>query len=442
MVEAEGIVRIKLQVEGAGGGLGAAIGRGGGGGGKSDLEYLTGAQMKHRGAVQSAMSGIPSVAYTATGTQKGFSAALSNSGGVLSKIFKVGMVGALAGLGLVAAFAGMARNSEAVAGFMKLISAIATIFLMPFLIAGLKFFEKFGVPILDKLIPAIDEVSTALSEDKAPGTTPGDQSISGAIERNLLTVSNAIEPIKNETINILDRIGAWMREWQGKLISGDFGGALETLGRGLNTVVNEFITASGSFIGGIITWGQQSLTGLLVWWTQFTEKDLPAWIDEALKAISGAWNWLITNLRSVLDRTIAGLQFLVSLGATLLSTIIAKIQEGLGVLVGLGQSIANMITGAISSAFGQAGTFISNILTGNKRKQFGGIVPNTGLYMMHAGERVTRSDQAEGGFGGSITVNVNNPQMNNETDIRELARELARYTQIELNRRVSFSSGV
>jgi len=79
-----------------------------------------------------------------------------------------------------------------------------------------------------------------------------------------------------------------------------------------------------------------------------------------------------------------------------------------------------------------------------KSSAVGGLVEQSGLYNLHAGERVLTAGQvAQGNVSGGKTININNTfnipsTISSEFDIRELAAKLADYNERELRRRVSY----
>lgn len=72
----------------------------------------------------------------------------------------------------------------------------------------------------------------------------------------------------------------------------------------------------------------------------------------------------------------------------------------------------------------------------------GGEISQTGLYKLHAGERVlTAGDNSRTKSGNNINVTNNitlNPTINTDMDIRKLAQKLASYNETQLRRRVSY----
>lgn len=71
----------------------------------------------------------------------------------------------------------------------------------------------------------------------------------------------------------------------------------------------------------------------------------------------------------------------------------------------------------------------------------GGLVPKSGMYKLHAGERIMTAGQEAQSSNKSINIvnNFNIPStINSNLDIRELAMKLADYSERELRRRVSY----
>lgn len=78
----------------------------------------------------------------------------------------------------------------------------------------------------------------------------------------------------------------------------------------------------------------------------------------------------------------------------------------------------------------------------NPLQASGGEINTTGMYGLHAGERVIPAGE-NNRSGGSVVnfqskIIIQNPQMRNNTDIRALARQLAKHQERELRRRVSY----
>jgi hypothetical protein len=76
-------------------------------------------------------------------------------------------------------------------------------------------------------------------------------------------------------------------------------------------------------------------------------------------------------------------------------------------------------------------------------KATGGDINQSGLYNLHAGERVMNAgDTARMNMGNTNNftnkITINNPRIANNMDIRMLARELAKFQERELRRRVSY----
>jgi hypothetical protein len=71
------------------------------------------------------------------------------------------------------------------------------------------------------------------------------------------------------------------------------------------------------------------------------------------------------------------------------------------------------------------------------KKQMGGPISTTGLYMLHAGEYVTPANQVGTGFNGSISVTVNlNTTINSELDVKRIAKIVGDEISRDIERRV------
>ncbi len=91
--------------------------------------------------------------------------------------------------------------------------------------------------------------------------------------------------------------------------------------------------------------------------------------------------------------------------------------------------LINMITGAVSAARGLVGRARDWIRGG---RQFGGNIPATGLYRLHAGEQVIPANKVNN-FGG-MTVNINTTGgVNGNQVAREILKEIKRYTNVYID---------
>lgn len=76
-------------------------------------------------------------------------------------------------------------------------------------------------------------------------------------------------------------------------------------------------------------------------------------------------------------------------------------------------------------------------------KAVGGFIPETGIYKLHAGERVMTAGETSRTSNNSNSMNVTNvfqisATLNNDIDIETLADKLSQYQETELRRRVSY----
>jgi hypothetical protein len=120
-------------------------------------------------------------------------------------------------------------------------------------------------------------------------------------------------------------------------------------------------------------------------------------------------------------------------------------QIGLASIWGFIKSFLNLAIGAINTVL-KAGAGIGNVLTGKgfttagalqiPSFQTGGIMPHTGLAMLHKGETITPAGQG----GNGVTININNPSVRNDSDIRKIA-EMVKKAWINDFERLSTSRG-
>jgi hypothetical protein len=73
-------------------------------------------------------------------------------------------------------------------------------------------------------------------------------------------------------------------------------------------------------------------------------------------------------------------------------------------------------------------------------KQFGGMIPETGPYLMHAGEKVIPRNEASRG-APNFTITINNPSVRSDNDIDKLISEISRRMQIEMRRGTGYMGG-
>jgi len=77
-----------------------------------------------------------------------------------------------------------------------------------------------------------------------------------------------------------------------------------------------------------------------------------------------------------------------------------------------------------------------------EEKAVGGFISETGMYKLHAGERVmTAGDTSRSSRQGSVNVSNNiqiSATINNDMDIRSIAEKIASYTETQLRRRSSY----
>lgn len=93
-------------------------------------------------------------------------------------------------------------------------------------------------------------------------------------------------------------------------------------------------------------------------------------------------------------------------------------------------AFANTVFGSLAGA--------QFVASNSGLRDSGGLITSSGLYSLQAGERVS-SRGGSGQSDGAITVYISDVKISKDYDIKELARQIARDTQIELSRRTSYA---
>jgi hypothetical protein len=98
------------------------------------------------------------------------------------------------------------------------------------------------------------------------------------------------------------------------------------------------------------------------------------------------------------------------------------------------KALITSLWGFIKNIFGKIGGLVSNSFIGKAFNfaggllgsfQTGGVVPQTGPYLLHQGETVVPTNQGAGGLGGPINITVN-ANVASDYDVRRIADELKR----------------
>jgi phage-related protein len=233
----------------------------------------------------------------------------------------------------------------------------------------------------DKVKEAIEETGETLEEAKG-------------------RLAEAWENIKTSLLEAWESVQeAWSTVKEGLIAAWDrVQEAWEVLKERFKAIWDEYVKPAWETLKGV---------GERIW----TEYIKPAW--EYLKNV-GTWVW---------EQLIKpGWDFLKDVGTKIWTEIL---KPGFDKLVDSVRSVASSIKNAISRI-----PVIGGAITGSKA--FGGTVPQTGLYMLHAGETVSgnpRSSRPSGGNNINITVNGNmHPSIVDEL-ANKLARELDSYAR-------------
>ena len=127
----------------------------------------------------------------------------------------------------------------------------------------------------------------------------------------------------------------------------------------------------------------------------------------------------------------------------LFGTIVNGIKTSWDKLMSIGTTVFNKL----KSFFENIMSLIKNAFKKDDKKDkggkaVGGSIDKTGMYQLHAGERVLTAGQTQRNSGGSsysfnmpITINAT---VSSDIDIRQLASKLAELQETELRRRVSY----
>ena len=168
----------------------------------------------------------------------------------------------------------------------------------------------------------------------------------------------------------------------------------------LDTVINS-LKQSWDFFFGL-------LKGLLGGLYNSLKTNLKNLID----AISKAVNWIVTKLPSAVKNALSGI---VTLGSDLASIIVSWVRHAVN---------------SATDLLGQAGKLFGF--------QHGGLVPKTGVYMLHGGERVmpTGASSSEA-VVMQPTININ-AEIQHDYDIHDLAEKISREIYSELRLRTKY----
>ena len=158
------------------------------------------------------------------------------------------------------------------------------------------------------------------------------------------------------------------------------------------------------------------------------------------KFISDWWDTLITNVASIWSKLKTDWDTLI--------TDAGKIFEDIGKAFKKISDAVESAWGLLKSAFNKLLSWIKDAVDRDKDedkgkggKAVGGDISSTGMYQLHAGERVLTAAETKRSSGGNYTFNMPvtiNAKIDSEMDLRQLARRLAALQEVELRRRVSY----
>ena len=222
------------------------------------------------------------------------------------------------------------------------------------------------------------------------------------------------EQILEPAWNFLSNVGVWI--WD-KILEPAFS-FLDSVGQ---WIWEKILEPAFSFLGDV---GQRI-------WENFIEpwfSPMIAWTERMWKKYIDPWLSPVVNWASRIwtDYIHAGFKGLANWGSRvweLIKSAASRLIPG---------------SGFISRGVEVAGNVWDRI----RNKAVGGNIDRTGLYNLHAGERVvTAGDLSR--MKGSGSVNITNrisinANVNNDYDIHSLAKKLAEYNEVEMRRRVSY----
>lgn len=178
-----------------------------------------------------------------------------------------------------------------------------------------------------------------------------------------------------------------------------------------------FLLGVGSFIWDLIVSGFEIIVNFGIWiWEQIVKpsweylKKVGVWIWE--KIIQPSFNFLKDAGLWIWEKVIEpAFNFLKDVGSWLWDQII---KPAFSFLMNIGDWIWDLIKNSVGSIFGgkEEGS-----------RAFGGSIPKTGLYKLHAGETVSRGNSTTVNNTPNITINVQGGSVSDEI-IDEIARKL------------------
>lgn len=199
---------------------------------------------------------------------------------------------------------------------------------------------------------------------------------------------------------------------------------------------------SGETVKGAIWFAGEIEKGAIWAWQKLTEGGQAVWDkltlggQEIWNKVTGGgqelWNKITSGGQQVWDKlSSAGQRVwdkLSEAGTNFWDTIVGAGNKMLEIISGLFKTVTTLVIPFANISITAA--TVTGLSTKAPEMQGGGYIPETGAYMLHAGERVI--PQGEAG-GASYTFNISNPIIRSEADIESLARRIS--DMMELRRR-------
>jgi len=318
-----------------------------------------------------------------------------------------------AGFALDRVFGSLIRRQMELFGVTKMMSAAWTTVLLPVMEAITPFLYKFielfmNLPqplkiaigsfvllgaVLGKILATVGQVVLAFMGFKMLGIPIG------IVKTALISLASFIVPIGSAVWGLIDIFRNW-----GKSTKNVIGGIIKVLA-GLGGIIAIMMGAPALLVAAIV--------GAVVLITHFIIKKWDLIKKVTLNLWNSVKNFFINMFNSIKSVFIAVWEWIKSLPYKILN-----------VFLGLGRKIKNILLNMIP--FG--GT-IRRILG----FQGGGLVPYTGLFYLHAGERVIPRGRTSSQIIFSPNVTIYS-SINSDYDVRKLASELNRYWAADFER--------
>lgn len=300
--------------------------------------------------------------------------------------------------GIAVVAAAVAAIATALKPLLDFVSAIFALLTTLLAVAFQPFFEE----IADTLEAFSDFLSGNISlEDLVDTMRQQIKDVTGAFVAGVIETGKGLFTALFETVKII--------------IFEYFNSAMESMKTAVAWVSENVLIPA-------ITWVAEQLTQV---WDEFIQ---PAW--ESLKNLLGgiwdtflkpAWDTLSAMISSIFDTILRPVW----------DTLAEKIAGAWGILKGAFSSLANKISGFLANLFSFGGGGRHSGSSGGRA--FGGIIPEDGLYLMHAGETVSRGNTTSSttkNFNPIININVGGGSRDVDRIARELSRELSLFGRL------------